>query len=62
MRKKAKKPANNAAPSVNTQAKFRLTDADLLDSVAKIRRGLAQALRGEGRPAEEVFDELEREG
>jgi DNA-binding phage protein len=29
--------------------------------VASIRRGLAQARRGAGRPADEVFDELERE-
>ena len=31
------------------------------DAVASIRRGLAQARKGEGRPADEVFDELERE-
>ncbi|MFZ0478423.1 MAG: hypothetical protein WAL71_04685 [Terriglobales bacterium] len=31
-----------------------------LDAVASIRRGLAQARGGAGRPAEEVFDELER--
>jgi predicted transcriptional regulator len=31
-------------------------------AVASIRRGLAQARKGEGRPAEDVFDELEREG
>ncbi len=29
--------------------------------VASIRRGLAQARKGEGRPVDEVFDELERE-
>ncbi len=29
--------------------------------VASIRRGLAQARKGAGRPADEVFDELERE-
>ena len=31
------------------------------DAVASIRRGLAQARKGAGRPADEVFDELERE-
>jgi hypothetical protein len=29
--------------------------------VASIRRGLAQARKGAGRAADEVFDELERE-
>jgi DNA-binding phage protein len=29
--------------------------------VASIRRGLAQARKGQGRPADEVFDDLERE-
>jgi PHD/YefM family antitoxin component YafN of YafNO toxin-antitoxin module len=32
-----------------------------LDAVAGIRRGLAQAMKGVGRPAGEVFDDLERE-
>jgi len=36
--------------------------ASQLDAVASIRRGLAQARKGAGRPADEVFDELEREG
>ena len=35
--------------------------ADHLDSIASIRRGLAQAKKGLGRPADEVFDELESE-
>jgi PHD/YefM family antitoxin component YafN of YafNO toxin-antitoxin module len=35
--------------------------ADHLDAVASIRRGLAQARRGEGRPANDVLSELERE-
>jgi prevent-host-death family protein len=35
--------------------------ADHLDSIASIRRGLAQAKKGMGRPADEVFDELESE-
>jgi predicted transcriptional regulator len=29
--------------------------------LASIKRGMQQALRGEGRPAHEVLDELERE-
>ena len=32
-----------------------------LDAVSGIRRGLAQALRGQGRLADEVFDELEHD-
>jgi hypothetical protein len=32
-----------------------------LDAVARIRRGLAQAKRGQGGPVDGVFDELERE-
>ena len=35
--------------------------ASQLDAVACIRRGLTQARKGGGRPADEVFDELERE-
>jgi prevent-host-death family protein len=35
--------------------------ASRLDSMTSIRRGLAQARKGIGRPANEVFDELERE-
>jgi prevent-host-death family protein len=35
--------------------------SDHLDAVASIRRGLAQARKGKGRPAEDVLDELERE-
>ena len=35
--------------------------ASQLDVVTSIRRGLAQARKGAGRPADEVFDELERE-
>ena len=34
---------------------------DDLDALASIRRGLAQAKKGLGRPVDEVFDELERE-
>jgi prevent-host-death family protein len=35
--------------------------ADHLDAVASIRRGLAQAKKGQGRTVNEAFDELERE-
>jgi prevent-host-death family protein len=35
--------------------------ADHLDAVASIRRGLSQARKGEGRLADDVLDELERE-
>lgn len=36
--------------------------ADHLDAVEGIRRGLAQAKMGLGRPFKDVFDDLEREG
>jgi hypothetical protein len=32
--------------------------ASQLDAVASIRRGLAQARKGVGRPADDVFDDL----
>jgi prevent-host-death family protein len=35
--------------------------ADHLDAIACIRRGLAQAHKGQGQPVDAVFDELERE-
>jgi prevent-host-death family protein len=35
--------------------------AEHLDAVAGIRRGLAQAKKGLGRPVDEVFDRLENE-
>src|ERR1700692_4273848 len=35
--------------------------ASQLDAVASIRRGLAQARKGMGRPSDDVFDDLERE-
>jgi prevent-host-death family protein len=34
--------------------------ADRVDAVEGIRRGLAQAKKGLGRPVDEVFDDLER--
>lgn len=36
--------------------------AEELDTIASIRRGLAQAAKSVGRPVDEVFDDLEREG
>ena len=35
--------------------------AEQLDTIASIRRGLAQAKKGLGRPVDEVFDDLERQ-
>jgi prevent-host-death family protein len=35
--------------------------ADRLETVAGIRRGLAQAKKGLGRPVDEVFDDLQRQ-
>ena len=35
--------------------------ADHFDAVTSIRRGLAQAKKGMGRPVDAVFDDLERE-
>ena len=49
------------AEAVVLDAKAYQEVASQLDAVASIRRGLAQAQRSEGRPANEVFDELERE-
>ena len=34
--------------------------ADQVDAIAGIRRGLAQARKGMGRPINQVFDDLER--
>ncbi|HZQ69793.1 MAG TPA: type II toxin-antitoxin system Phd/YefM family antitoxin [Terriglobales bacterium] len=36
--------------------------ASQLDAVAAIRQGLLEAEKGWGRPADEIFDELEHEG
>jgi prevent-host-death family protein len=35
--------------------------ADRLETIEGIRRGLAQARKGLGRPADEAFDDLERD-
>jgi prevent-host-death family protein len=67
--KKMKKTGRPLVLTINGRAEAIVLDpaadqqvADQLDVIASIRRGLAQARRGEGRPAEEVLDELEREG
>jgi len=57
------------SPSGNPQARnlfeiveyLRREEKVHFEVVASIRRGLAQARKGAGRPADEVFDELERE-
>jgi hypothetical protein len=65
------KPVKTAGPSltvtVNGKIKAALLDpptyqgvAGQLGTVASIRRGLAQARKGAGRPADEVFEHLER--
>jgi len=67
--KKMKKTGRPLVLTINGKAEAVVLDpaayqdiADHMDAIASIRRGLAQAKRGEGRPAEEVLDELEREG
>jgi prevent-host-death family protein len=52
---------NGKAEAVVLDARAFQQVASQLDAVAGIRRGLAQARKGAGRPAEEVFDELLRE-
>jgi prevent-host-death family protein len=66
--KKMKKTGRPLVLTINGKAEAVVLDpaayqdvADHLDAIASIRRGLSQARRGEGQPAEEVLDELERE-
>lgn len=66
--KRMKKTGRLLVLTVNGKAEVVLLDAsayqevaDHLDVVASVRRGLAQARKGEGRLADEVFDELEQE-
>jgi len=66
--RRMKKTGRPLVLTVNGKAEAVLLDAAAyqevashLDTIASIRRGLAQARRGEGRPAEDVLDELERE-
>jgi prevent-host-death family protein len=67
--KKMKKTGRPLVLTINGKAEAVVLDpaayqdvAEHLDAIASIRRGLAQAKLGEGRPADEVMDELEREG
>jgi prevent-host-death family protein len=66
--KRMKKTGRPLVLTINGKAEAVLLDptvyqvvADQLDAVMRIRRGLDQAMRGEGRPVDEVFDDLERE-
>jgi prevent-host-death family protein len=52
---------NGKAEAVVLDAAAYRDVAEHLDAVASIRRGLAQAKRGEGRLADNVLDEMERE-
>jgi prevent-host-death family protein len=67
--KRMKKTGRPLVLTVNGKAEAVLLDAAAyqevaghLEVVASVRRGLVQARRGVGRTADEVFDELEREG
>ena len=66
--KQMKKTGRPLVLTVNGKAEAVLLDANAyqevahhLDAVASVRRGLAQAHKGEGRSADQVFDELEQE-
>ena len=66
--KRMKKTGRPLVLTVNGKAEAVLLDAaayqqvaSQLDAVASIRRGLLQAEKGMGRPADDVFNELERE-
>jgi hypothetical protein len=68
MRKAHKKTGRSLVLTVKEKAEAVVLDApayqdvaDHLDAIASIRRGLAQAKKGLGRPVDEVFDELQRE-
>ena len=58
-RVKATKPHSNLVLVRKTESK-RENSSDV-DTLASIRRGLAQAQRGEGQLVDDVFNELERE-
>jgi len=49
------------AEAVALDAKAHQEVASQLDAMASIRRSLAQARKGSGRPADDVFDDLERQ-
>ncbi|HET6180115.1 MAG TPA: type II toxin-antitoxin system Phd/YefM family antitoxin [Candidatus Sulfotelmatobacter sp.] len=66
--KQMKKTGRPLVLTINGKAEAVLLDAaaykevaDHLDAVASIRRGLVQARKGEGRTADDLFAELERE-
>jgi PHD/YefM family antitoxin component YafN of YafNO toxin-antitoxin module len=66
--KRIKKTGRPLVLTVKGKAEAILVDAaayrdvaDHLDAIASIRRGLAQAKKGLGRPVDEVFNELQRE-
>ena len=66
--KRMKKSGRPLVLTVNGKAEAVVLDAasyrDVaghLDAVASIRRGLTQAKKGMGHPADDVFDDLERE-
>ena len=66
--RRMKKTGRPLVLTVNGKAEAVLLDAaayqqvaNQLDAVASIRRGLMQAEKRMGRPADDVFDELERE-
>lgn len=52
---------NGKAEAVVIEASVYREVAEHLDTIASIRRGLAQAKKGLGRAADEVFDDLERQ-
>ncbi len=54
-------PLKDKAEAVPLNAAAYQGVASQQDAVAGIRRGLAQARKGTGRPADEVFDKLERQ-
>ncbi len=56
---KITKPRSNRA--VLSKTKSQRENSSNVDTLASIRRGLAQARRGEGRLVDDVFNELERE-
>lgn len=63
MKKTGRPPVHTAegtAEAVLLDAATYQEVAGHLDAVTSIRRGLAQAHKGLGQPADEVFDELER--
>jgi prevent-host-death family protein len=66
--KRMKKTGRPLVLTVNGKAEAVVMDAsayqevaEQLDANAGIRRGLAQAKKGSGRPVDDVFDDLERQ-